>query len=282
MGIRIPGGRWGRRFALRRRMAALRSRGSVCAIERDDDTLARRPGNRVRRQQEEEKTKGESSAAYRFHVHPLPATTTQHLTHRQYQRYRPTFAQPFTGTTWPATDWAALVVGRCRQVRLGAAASLHLRQHPVVAFRRRCPASTRWRPLAAAAPASTRWRPLAAAAPASPGWPLAAAPRQHPEADVDRLRHRRQAVDGSRRPESRYGGRASWRSVAGARRVPRSRRVAARAVAWPRSRNPVAALRIPGSPHVVVIPIVAHEKSRNANTEQGPVIDQGHVSALVG
>jgi hypothetical protein len=87
----------------------------------------------------------------------------------------------------------------------------------------------------------------------------------------------------TRRPESRCGRkRTTRRTVAGSRWVTRPRRVAARAVARPGSGGPIAALRIPGAPHVVVVPIVAHEKGSDADTEQGPVIDQGNVGALVG
>jgi hypothetical protein len=87
----------------------------------------------------------------------------------------------------------------------------------------------------------------------------------------------------SRWPESRCGRiGATRRSVAGSRRVPWPRGVAARTITWPGSSSPVAALGIPGAPHVIVVPIAAHEKGRDADTEQGPVIDQGNVGALVG
>jgi hypothetical protein len=87
----------------------------------------------------------------------------------------------------------------------------------------------------------------------------------------------------SRWPESRCGRiGATRRTVAGSRRVARPRGVAARTITGPGSSSPVAALRIPGASHVIVVPIAAHEEGRNADPEQGPVIDQGNVGALIG
>jgi hypothetical protein len=168
--------------------------------------------------------------------------------------------RPGSLTATPSTRWWPLT----------ATASPCTRRGPLTATASPC---TRWGPLTSTTSPNSRWWPLTTtASPNSRRGPLTAT-----ASDSDSWRWM-----ASRWPESRCGRiGATRRTVAGSRRVPWPRRIAARTITRPRSRHPVAALRIPGAPHVVVVPIVAHEKGSDADTEQGPVIDQGNVGALV-
>jgi hypothetical protein len=64
------------RLAFRRRMAALRTQGSIGTVERHEDAIPGRSRKGLGRCHQEGKAKGESPDANRFHTHLFPATTT--------------------------------------------------------------------------------------------------------------------------------------------------------------------------------------------------------------